>query len=66
VYSLCITIQIRDTQHKFTRWLRTLAGSNADKEVVKKLKLLYGCQMKEKFEETLAELQKVLNGRAKS
>jgi hypothetical protein len=36
------------------------------KEVVQKLKSLYGCRMKEKFEETLAELQKVLNARAKS
>jgi hypothetical protein len=33
---------------------------------VKKLKSLCGCQRKEKFEEMLAELQKVLNGRAKS
>jgi hypothetical protein len=30
VYSPCITIQIRDTQHKFTCWLRTLAGPDAD------------------------------------
>jgi hypothetical protein len=30
MYSLCITIQIRDTQHKFTRWLRTLTGPNTD------------------------------------
>jgi hypothetical protein len=36
------------------------------KEVVKKLKSLCGCQTKNKFEETLGELQKVLNGRAKS
>jgi hypothetical protein len=33
---------------------------------VKKLKSLCGCQTKEEFEETLAELQNVLNGRAKS
>jgi hypothetical protein len=31
VYSLCITIQIRDTQHKFTRWLRTLTDPNTDR-----------------------------------
>jgi hypothetical protein len=36
------------------------------KEVVQKLKSLCGCQTKEKFEETLAELQKVLNARAKT
>jgi hypothetical protein len=36
------------------------------KEVVKKLKSLCGCRTKEKFEEMLADLQKVLNGRAKS
>jgi hypothetical protein len=36
------------------------------KEVVKKLKSLCGCQTKDKFEEMLGELQKVLNGRAKS
>jgi hypothetical protein len=36
------------------------------KEVMKKLKPLCGCRMKEKFEETLGELQKVLNARAKS
>jgi hypothetical protein len=36
------------------------------KEVVQKLKSLYGCRTKEKFEETLVELQKVLNARAKS
>jgi transposase-like protein len=35
------------------------------KEVVQKLKSLCGCRTKEKFEETLAELHKVLNGRAK-
>jgi hypothetical protein len=34
------------------------------KEVVQKLKSLCGCRIK-KFEETLAELQKVLNARAK-
>jgi hypothetical protein len=38
VYSLCITIQIRDTQHKFTRWLRTLAGRTPTK-----LFLVRGC-----------------------
>ena len=36
------------------------------KEVVQKLKSLCGCRTKEKFEETLAELHKVLNGSAKS
>jgi transposase-like protein len=36
------------------------------KEVVQKLKSLCGCQTKEKFKETLAELQKVLNARAKT
>jgi hypothetical protein len=36
------------------------------KEVVKKLKSLCGCQTKDKFEEMLGELQKVLNARAKS
>ena len=36
------------------------------KEVVQKLKSLCGCQSKEKFKETLAELHKVLNARAKS
>ena len=36
------------------------------KEVVQKLKSLCGCRMKEKFEETLAELQKVPNAREKS
>jgi hypothetical protein len=35
------------------------------KEVVQKLKSLCGCRTKEKFEDTLAELNKVLNGRAK-
>jgi hypothetical protein len=35
------------------------------KEVVRKLKSLCGCQTKEKFQETLAELHKVLNDRAK-
>jgi len=35
------------------------------KEVARKLKSLCGCRTKEKFEETLAELQKVLNARAK-
>jgi hypothetical protein len=35
------------------------------KEVVQKLKSLCGCQTKEKFEETLVELHKVLNARAK-
>jgi hypothetical protein len=35
------------------------------KEVVQKLKSLCGCRTKDKFEETLAELQKVLNARAK-
>ena len=33
---------------------------------MQKLKSLCGCRTKEKFEEMLAELQKVLNGRAKS
>jgi len=36
------------------------------KEVVQKLKSLCGCRTKEKFEEMLVELQKVLNARAKS
>jgi hypothetical protein len=36
------------------------------KEVVQKLKSLCGCRTKEKFKETLVELQKVLNARAKS
>ena len=36
------------------------------KEVVHKLKSLCGSRSKEKFEETLVELQKVLNARAKS
>jgi hypothetical protein len=36
------------------------------KEVVQKLKSLCGRQTKEKFEETLVELQKVLNARAKT
>jgi hypothetical protein len=35
------------------------------KEIVQKLKSLCGCQTKEKFEETLAELHKVHNDRAK-
>jgi transposase-like protein len=35
------------------------------KEIVQKLKSLCGCQTKEKFEETLVELHKVLNDRAK-
>jgi len=35
------------------------------KEVVQKLKSLCGCRTKEKFESTLDELHKVLNGRAK-
>jgi hypothetical protein len=34
VYSLCITIQIRDTQHKLTHWLGTLMGLNTDSRVV--------------------------------
>jgi hypothetical protein len=36
------------------------------KEVMKKLKSLCGCRMKEKFEEMLGELQKVLNARVMS
>jgi hypothetical protein len=36
------------------------------KEVVKKLKSLCACRTREKFEDTLAELQKVLNATAKS
>jgi hypothetical protein len=36
------------------------------KEVVQKLKSLCGRQTKEKFKETLVELQKVLNARAKT
>jgi S-adenosylmethionine synthetase len=36
------------------------------KEVVKMLKSLCACRTKEKFEDTLAELQKVLNATAKS
>jgi transposase-like protein len=36
------------------------------KEVVKKLKSLCACRTKEKFEDTLAELQKVLNATEKS
>ena len=36
------------------------------KEVVQKLKSLCGYRTKEKFEETLVELQKVHNARAKS
>jgi hypothetical protein len=35
------------------------------KEVVQKLKSLCGCRTKEKFQETLAKLHKVLNDRAK-
>jgi hypothetical protein len=47
------------------RFVANIWRRQKKKEVVQKLKSLCGCRTKKKFEETLAELQKVLNAGAK-